>query len=124
GFFFSSRRRHTRFSRDWSSDVCSSDLASEWRTARRMFLPGGFLLDGAGRSGRQRQTVEVARVVGHQLDAVLGDAHGVGVAEAADLRYVQPWLDGKDHPRLEYRLVAGVEEWPFVVAQADGVACV
>src|SRR5690606_41158171 len=31
-FFFSSRRRHTRFSRDWSSDVCSSDLilARNW----------------------------------------------------------------------------------------------
>src|SRR5690606_39715259 len=28
-FFFSSRRRHTRFSRDWSSDVCSSDLMYE-----------------------------------------------------------------------------------------------
>src|SRR5690606_40003801 len=28
-FFFSSRRRHTRFSRDWSSDVCSSDLSWE-----------------------------------------------------------------------------------------------
>src|SRR5690606_40318925 len=28
-FFFSSRRRHTRFSRDWSSDVCSSDLFQE-----------------------------------------------------------------------------------------------
>src|SRR3989304_3293000 len=27
-FFFSSRRRHTRCSRDWSSDVCSSDLVS------------------------------------------------------------------------------------------------
>src|SRR6266436_1926403 len=27
-FFFSSRRRHTRCSRDWSSDVCSSDLDS------------------------------------------------------------------------------------------------
>src|SRR6266536_3984538 len=26
-FFFSSRRRHTRSTRDWSSDVCSSDLA-------------------------------------------------------------------------------------------------
>src|SRR3712207_7842604 len=25
-FFFSTRRRHTRFWRDWSSDVCSSDL--------------------------------------------------------------------------------------------------
>src|SRR2546422_5575392 len=28
-FFFSSRRRHTRCSRDWSSDVCSSDLFQE-----------------------------------------------------------------------------------------------
>src|SRR5690606_40516638 len=32
-FFFSSRRRHTRFSRDWSSDVCSSDLGfGSWPT--------------------------------------------------------------------------------------------
>src|SRR5260370_38282207 len=36
-FFFSSRRRHTRFKCDWSSDVCSSDLAfskfeSTWLT--------------------------------------------------------------------------------------------
>src|SRR5687768_13874561 len=29
-FFFSSRRRHTRCSRDWSSDVCSSDLESNY----------------------------------------------------------------------------------------------
>src|SRR6266513_5297196 len=28
-FFFSSRRRHTRSKRDWSSDVCSSDLLHE-----------------------------------------------------------------------------------------------
>src|SRR5256886_4947935 len=28
-FFFSSRRRHTRFDCDWSSDVCSSDLRSD-----------------------------------------------------------------------------------------------
>src|SRR6266508_6165947 len=28
-FFFSSRRRHTRWPRDWSSDVCSSDLIDE-----------------------------------------------------------------------------------------------
>src|SRR5688572_31084377 len=28
-FFFSSRRRHTRFDCDWSSDVCSSDLLNE-----------------------------------------------------------------------------------------------
>src|SRR3712207_980294 len=33
-FFFSSRRRHTRYWRDWSSDVCSSDL--ELNAARLM----------------------------------------------------------------------------------------
>src|SRR5260370_31353516 len=32
-FFFSSRRRHTRFKCDWSSDVCSSDLEDLWRHA-------------------------------------------------------------------------------------------
>src|SRR3712207_1056865 len=32
-FFFSSRRRHTRYWRDWSSDVCSSDLDVEWAEA-------------------------------------------------------------------------------------------
>src|SRR3712207_8499323 len=30
-FFFSSRRRHTRYWRDWSSDVCSSDLDLQMR---------------------------------------------------------------------------------------------
>src|SRR5439155_2916589 len=33
-FFFSSRRRHTRWPRDWSSDVCSSDLS-----VKRCFVP-------------------------------------------------------------------------------------
>src|SRR3712207_9206103 len=33
-FFFSSRRRHTRYWRDWSSDVCSSDLAQIQSLAR------------------------------------------------------------------------------------------
>src|SRR5207245_7864694 len=35
-FFFSSRRRHTRCYRDWSSDVCSSDL-SRWRNTTRFW---------------------------------------------------------------------------------------
>src|SRR3712207_4095871 len=33
-FFFSSRRRHTRYWRDWSSDVCSSDLRCVWSAFR------------------------------------------------------------------------------------------
>src|SRR5207253_3376729 len=48
-FFFSSRRRHTRWPRDWSSDVCSSDLRldTEMRTVLEEFRRGGkklFLL--------------------------------------------------------------------------------
>src|SRR5690606_19618769 len=38
--FFSSRRRHTRFSRDWSSDVCSSDLGPHRRDHGRQAHPG------------------------------------------------------------------------------------
>src|SRR5438876_10494636 len=34
-FFFSSRRRHTRWTGDWSSDVCSSDLPDKERGAGR-----------------------------------------------------------------------------------------
>src|SRR5215208_221317 len=37
-FFFSSRRRHTRWPRDWSSDVCSSDLEDVFRAAVRDFV--------------------------------------------------------------------------------------
>src|SRR2546422_1559959 len=40
-FFFSSRRRHTRCSRDWSSDVCSSDLWQE-QLKRTDFVHGQF----------------------------------------------------------------------------------
>src|SRR2546429_4598959 len=38
-FFFSSRRRHTRCSRDWSSDVCSSDLGAVRFTSSSNFTP-------------------------------------------------------------------------------------
>src|SRR6266511_1376217 len=47
-FFFSSRRRHTRFSRDWSSDVCSSDLRSRRGPIR------GLGARGAARRSRRR----------------------------------------------------------------------
>src|SRR6266568_8259556 len=38
-FFVSSRRRHTRWNCDWSSDVCSSDLV--WRNGLRLLNYGG-----------------------------------------------------------------------------------
>src|SRR5690349_22991505 len=38
-FFFSSRRRHTRSLRDWSSDVCSSDLVMRLAAQHGLDLP-------------------------------------------------------------------------------------
>src|SRR2546430_15773518 len=55
-FFFSSRRRHTRFDCDWSSDVCSSDLAdpSRIRVDRERTDGGGSGRARAGGSRRRR----------------------------------------------------------------------
>src|SRR6266496_269684 len=47
GFFFSSRRRHTSSLRDWSSDVCSSDLASTWVLDRLASIRTPWLTDVA-----------------------------------------------------------------------------
>src|SRR5256886_1645759 len=43
-FFFSSRRRHTRFDCDWSSDVCSSDLPFPTRTYTTAQSPAACIL--------------------------------------------------------------------------------
>src|SRR5206468_8017756 len=42
-FFFSSRRRHTRSDRDWSSDVCSSDLMRMMKDCIALAERAGFL---------------------------------------------------------------------------------
>src|SRR5690625_7625262 len=47
-FFFSSRRRHTRWPRDWSSDVCSSDLA--WTGPVGQAPPADDIVDLGGRA--------------------------------------------------------------------------
>src|SRR5260370_27236298 len=74
-FFFSSRRRHTRFKCDWSSDVCSSDLVLTSAAARKsthratVFSPLHF---SSGKSSRTSfQTVFVMEStqdrIGHHL---------------------------------------------------------
>src|SRR5690606_40007397 len=65
-FFFSSRTRHTRFSRDWSSDVCSSDLDFK----NRMRGEGEFakLLQQRYRIALKRLQLERHRESWPQLD--------------------------------------------------------
>src|SRR3989440_1710131 len=48
-FFFSSRRRHTRSDRDWSSDVCSSDLTQQAKLLR-VIETGEFERVGSSRT--------------------------------------------------------------------------
>src|SRR5688572_8157211 len=58
-FFFSSRRRHTRFDCDWSSDVCSSDLAEvSYRRLAGNARPLSFYLDFALTNYREPQTLK------------------------------------------------------------------
>src|SRR5207247_5623512 len=82
-FFFSSRRRHTRSTRDWSSDVCSSDLAGVVHVARG-HAPGRraeavarpIIGVGAGRAADGGRLEPVGLVVGE----------GVGAADRKSIR--------------------------------------
>src|SRR5690606_40349923 len=70
-FFFSSRRRHTRFSRDWSSDVCSSDLAMRDRDETtmgtlRMALAAVKSEEVAGKEARELSDDEVIAVLSRE----------------------------------------------------------
>src|SRR6266481_3254969 len=79
-FFFSSRRRHTRWNCDWSSDVCSSDLAgfAKLTVWLKMDVPdtdleadlyeilpdgGSVALTGASMRARYRESLREARPV-------------------------------------------------------------
>src|SRR5690606_23322335 len=87
-FFFSSRRRHTRFSRDWSSDVCSSDLAL-WELGAEVFTigvePDGYNINekvGSTAPDALRAKVKEVRAdIGIALDGdadrvIIVDEHG------------------------------------------------
>src|SRR5436305_7801054 len=53
-FFFSSRRRHTRCGRDWSSDVCSSDLEPATFAALKAGLEAGRVSLIGGEASEER----------------------------------------------------------------------
>src|SRR5207302_5798968 len=84
-FFFSSRRRHTRFSRDWSSDVCSSDLLI-LTTKREVIAIGnaGFPSERANsrHQRNQEQTIRCRERHGPQQHAVNDSENGRVSADA------------------------------------------
>src|SRR5207245_5894262 len=68
-FFFSSRRRHTRCYRDWSSDVCSSDLADDPRPAEQASLLNLFELQGIEVHRAEKEIRLPAASSGHDPDS-------------------------------------------------------
>src|SRR5207253_8571898 len=74
GFFFSSRRRHTRWPRDWSSDVCSSDLPRRRRQA-------GAAAEKRCVAVSRRRHREFFRTERHAPDCVLGGDVRAGRSE-------------------------------------------
>src|SRR5690625_7285325 len=107
-FFFSSRRRHTRWPRDWSSDVCSSDLL---HLVAQVEVGGGRVEEEyvgvLGEAGGEPDALAFAP--GEGLDAAFGH-----VGDAAD---VHGALDGGGAV-----LVAGAPAAPVGVAPvADDV---
>src|SRR5260370_34670592 len=97
-FFFSSRRRHTRFKCDWSSDVCSSDLLSlplrglvaatwdsDWALMPVQVLDGvGAGLLGVALPGLVAQTLRGTGHVNAGLGAVM-TLQGLGAAASPAL---------------------------------------
>src|SRR5690606_42109346 len=65
-YFYSSRRRHTRFSRDWSSDVCSSDLDVDQPHRSWWFTVGGGI--DPGETPHQAAVRELFEETGLRLD--------------------------------------------------------
>src|SRR2546430_7832329 len=76
-FFFSSRRRHTRFDCDWSSDVCSSDLRRFWpaRPDEDALVEQEVDLEARGQAGQNLR---------HQLARLVHDRQSRGAAVAQD----------------------------------------
>src|SRR3712207_8878513 len=54
-YFFSSRRRHTRYWRDWSSDVCSSDLKDVFKSFKKV------------QSGKEELSITTANVIANAI---------------------------------------------------------
>src|SRR2546430_11697026 len=79
-FFFSSRRRHTRFDCDWSSDVCSSDLDAE-----QAVRAGLALIEAVAnlQTGRDPLQIRVGVATGV---AVVGDLVGEGGSQEQAVR--------------------------------------
>src|SRR5258707_14134637 len=85
-FFFSSRRRHTRYWRDWSSDVCSSDLAATRSLGAWLEAEGVPGITGIDTRTLTRRLREHGTMKGWLVPAKDNAAHATNAAETVDMK--------------------------------------
>src|SRR5688572_11516382 len=113
-FFFSSRRRHTRFDCDWSSDVCSSDLLPK-PVKTDAALISGFCAAVAGDAPGAGLAAELAREAG------VKEGPGLEALDALAMGGKPQIAQGKAISLIDYRLIeaaGGAVEIPLVLKQA------
>src|SRR5208337_561443 len=111
-FFFSSRRRHTRYIGDWSSDVCSSDLhvgtddhAFQQRVGITLDLVAVHIGAGIAFIGIANDVFSIGLGLGHELPLVAGQvARATASAQFGSLDL----LDDGLRPAVDEHLVQGL----------------
>src|SRR5439155_19519539 len=111
-FFFSSRRRHTSWPRDWSSDVCSSDLdllfyhRRHWQDARR-------------RNENSRYAARPHLAIGNYLEVSrAGQAYAAAAAPAGDVIPLDADARGSQIERLGERRLDAVAAYHHIAPAA------
>src|SRR5690606_41042728 len=105
--FFSSRRRHTRLSRDWSSDVCSSDLEVEYNDGH-LYI-GDF---GNNKNGRTDLTI---------LKYAISDKDELSNLELIKFRYAEQIGRASCRERLYIASAAAARNRQHEVARTSSV---
>src|SRR2546422_927298 len=105
-FFFSSRRRHTRCSRDWSSDVCSSDLSRGYRAHSRLIRS---ICSRAYTAGCGPESIVVTGTYAAQNWPPTAPARSFGMSVISC-----GWLTAKstESSPPRWRIASGMSLWP------------
>src|SRR5690606_40821166 len=105
-FFFSSRRRHTRFSRDWSSDVCSSDLLLDFRLHREAMIA---VVDNG--ICNLRSVTKALEAVGAAPQVIRNPAELAAANARSEERRVGKERRSQGRPRREQKMAWSGEMW-------------
>src|SRR5499433_3667202 len=101
-FFFSSRRRHTRLVSDWSSDVCSSDLAGKHVLCEKLMA---WDIASCKKMIAAAEKYDVALAIGHQRHYSLLYAHAQEVMASGvlgDVRHIRAlWHRNNAQPKTD-----------------------